>query len=84
MTIRVKKRDGRREDFVVEKVVVSMVKAGAPVEVAREIAGKVEAEAKEGMATEEIRSVVLGELRRRDPEWERNWLIYDRAVKKRF
>lgn len=82
--VKVKKRDGRREDFVVEKVVVSMVKSGAPAEVARDIASKVEAEAREGITTEEIRSVVLGELRKRNPEWERNWLTYDRAVKKRF
>ena len=79
-----KKRDGREEDFVVEKVVVSMVKSGAPAEVARDIAGKVEAKAREGMTTEEIGSVVLSELRNRNPEWERNWLTYDRAVKKRF
>ena len=84
MTIKVKKRNGRKEDFVVEKAIVSMVKSGAPAEVARDIANKVEAKAQEGIATEEIRRVVLEELRNRNPDWEKNWLIYDRAAKKRF
>ena len=36
--VKVTKRDGRTEGFVIEKVVVSMVKSGAPADVAREIA----------------------------------------------
>ncbi|KUG20987.1 hypothetical protein ASZ90_009269 [hydrocarbon metagenome] len=77
------KRDGRREAFVPEKVVVSAMKSGAPPEEARGVAGAIEREAHEGMTTEEIRSRVLEELRGRNPEWERNWLVYDRSVKKR-
>ena len=80
--VKVKKRDGRREDFVVEKVVVSMVKSGAPADVAREIAKNIEAEVYEGMLTKEIKSKLLEELREKNPEWEENWLVYDRAVKK--
>jgi len=30
MTVLVKKRDGRKEEFVPEKIVVSMIKTGAP------------------------------------------------------
>ena len=87
--MKVAKRDGRTEDFVIEKVVVSMVKSGAPADVAREIAKNIESEATGisavavGIPTEDIRTKILGELRKRNPEWEENWLIYDRAVKKR-
>jgi len=79
--VKVLKRDGRSEDFIVEKVVVSVVKSGAPAEIAREIAQKIEV--REGMSTREIKSTVLEALREKDPEWEKNWLVYDRAVKKR-
>ena len=87
--VKVTKRDGRTEDFIIEKVVVSMVKSGAPADVAREIARNVESEATGispvavGIPTEDIRTKVLEELRKRNPEWEKNWLVYDRSVKKR-
>lgn len=81
--VRVKKRDGRSEDFVVEKVVVSMVKSGAPADFAREIAKNIEAEVHEGISTRDIKRRVLEELRKKNPEWEENWLLYDRSVKKR-
>jgi len=35
------------------------------------------------MPSGEIRRRVLEQLHDRNPEWEENWLIYDRAVKKR-
>ena len=81
--VRVKKRDGRSEDFTVEKVVVSMVKSGAPADVAREIAKNIEGEVHEGISTRDIKRRVLEELRKKNPEWEENWLVYDRSVKKR-
>ena len=66
-----------------------MVKSGAPADVAREIAKNIEAEATGmaavavGIPTEDIRTKILGELRKKNPEWEENWLVYDRSVKKR-
>ncbi len=81
--VKVTKRDGQSEDFITEKVVVSAVKTGAPADVARKIAKDVEAKVYEGISTEEIRRMALEELRRKNPEWEKNWLTYDRAVKKR-
>lgn len=35
------------------------------------------------MPSGEIRRRVLEQLHDRNPEWEENWLVYDRAVKKR-
>ncbi|HQD25075.1 ATP cone domain-containing protein [Methanoculleus thermophilus] len=77
------KVDGRREPFVREKVVVSALKSGAPPEEARAIGEAVERIAYDGIPSSEIRRRVLEQLRDRNPEWEENWLMYDRAVKKR-
>jgi len=81
--VKVMKRDGRSEDFIVEKVVVSAVKSGAPIGVSRELAKKVESRMHDGMSTKEIKRMVLETLREKNPQWEKNWLTYDRAVKKR-
>ena len=81
--VKVTKRDGRTEDFVIEKVVVSMVKWGAPADFAREMAKSIEAEVHEGISTRDIKRRVLEELMKENPEWEENWLLYDRSVKKR-
>jgi len=81
--IMLKKRDGRKELFVPEKIVVSAIKSGAPPDVARTIAQDIEKMAKEGITTEEIKIKVLSMLKSKNPEWERNWQVYDTAVKKR-
>jgi len=84
-TFKVVKRDGREEPFIREKLVTALVKAGAEVKVAREIAQRLEERlrVKEAVTTREIREMALEELRRHDPEAVKNWLFYDRAVKKR-
>jgi len=81
--ITVKKRDGRKEPFVAEKIVVSAIKSGAPLEVARTIARGIEQGATEGISTREIKNRVLVMLKAKNPEWERNWMVFDTAVKKR-
>jgi len=77
------KRDGRREPFVSEKIVVSTMKAGAPPDDARSIAQTIERDVQQGMKTDEIRRRVLEQLRARNPSWEQHWLMYDESVKKR-
>ncbi|BBL68729.1 ATP cone domain-containing protein [Methanoculleus chikugoensis] len=77
------KADGRREPFVREKVIVSALKSGAPPQEARAIGEAVERIVYDGMPSGEIRRRVLEQLHDRNPEWEENWLVYDRAVKKR-
>lgn len=79
----VTKRDGRIEEFIPEKVVVSAIKSGASSKVARDIARDVENISKDGISTKEIKRMVLNGLKERNSEWEKNWLTYDRAVKKR-
>ncbi|HVP96069.1 ATP cone domain-containing protein [Methanoregula sp.] len=79
----VKKRDGRKEPFVAEKIVVSAIKSGAPPDIARMIASEIERLAVDGIATNEIKKRVLVTLKAKNPEWERNWMVFDTAVKKR-
>lgn len=80
----VRKRDGQLEEFVPEKVIVSALKSGASVAVARLIAQDVESQARDGIPTSEIRSIVLSRLGREDPVLELNWRTFDRAVKRRL
>jgi len=83
--VKVIKRDGREEEFVVEKIVVSILKAGAPVEVARKIARKVECTVmdRESVTAKELTRLILTELKKVNEQWYRNWIIFDQAVKRR-
>ena len=81
--IMIKKQDGRKEPFVCEKIIVIAVKSGADPDYARTIAGEIEKNVKEGTTTLEIKRKVLAMLKSQNPEWERNWMVYDTAVKKR-
>ena len=81
--VRIVKRNEKKKEFSPEKVTVSVLKTGAPLETAREISGIVEEKVTEGTKTEAIRDMVLDELDRRNSTWADNWRVYDRAVKKR-
>ena len=86
-TIYVIKRDGSREEFAYEKVVVSCLKSGATLDAARKIAKIVEAKilksGKNEITAKELTRMVLELLRNENEEWYRNWIIFDRAVKRR-
>jgi len=87
MQIEVIKRDGSKEPFAYEKVVVSCLKAGATLDAARKIAKIVEArlleEGKKEVTAKELTKMILELLRKENEEWYRNWIIFDRAVKRR-
>jgi transcriptional regulator NrdR family protein len=76
------KKDGRKEPFIKEKIVTSAVKAGAPVEIARKIADKIEEHPKESIRTVWVRKKVLDELDYHNTEWPKRWLNYDKNVKR--
>ena len=79
------KRDGRREPFIYEKVVVSVLKAGADVENARKIALRVlcQLSSRSEVDARTLTRIILGELKAINQEWYRNWIIFDRVVKRR-
>ena len=81
--ILIKKRDGRKEPFIPEKIIVSAIKSGSSPDYARTIAQDIEKSTKDGATTQEIKVKVLSMLKSKNPEWERNWMVYDTAVKKR-
>ncbi|MEM1912766.1 MAG: ATP cone domain-containing protein, partial [Thermofilaceae archaeon] len=80
MAKRVRKRSGALEDFNPQKVYEACVAAGAPVEVAQEIAKEVEQRAYDGMSTDEIRRYVLIRLRELAPHAYEAWTFYDRVA----
>ena len=78
------KKDGRKEPFVKEKIVVSAVKTGVPTEIARGIADKIEKHPKVEIKTIWIRKQVLDELRLHSPDWPKRWYNYDKNVKRLY
>ena len=85
--IYVVKRDGSKEEFVPEKIVVSILKTGAPVDVARKIAkiveGRLLEQNVEETTTKEIMKSVLELLKKENEEWYKNWVVFVQAVKRR-
>lgn len=73
------KRDGRRETFDREKVRRACVGCGAPEEVATRIAEEVEKEARNGMATSEVKDMVLQKLDAENSQFRSNWEEYQRT-----
>jgi transcriptional regulator NrdR family protein len=86
MVTKVIKRDGTEEDFIIEKIVVSILKTGAPVDVARRIARKIECQFADvdKVTAKDLTRAILSELRKVNEEWYRNWIVFDRAVKRRL
>lgn len=82
MPKKVIKKDGRTEPFIKEKIVVSAIKTGANVEVARKIADKIEKHPKEDIRTSWIRKNVLDELELHNPDWPKRWYNYDKNIKR--
>jgi transcriptional regulator NrdR family protein len=81
------KRDGSKEPFIYEKIVVSCLKAGAPIDTARKIAtvvlARLIAENKTEVTAKELTKIVLELLKKENEEWYHNWVVFDRAVKRR-
>lgn len=82
MPKKVIKKNGDKETFIEEKIVVSAVKAGAPVKIARDIAKQVEEHAEEDVKTKWIRQYILNKLKYHNSEWHDNWINYDEGVKR--
>ena len=76
------KKDGRIEPFIKEKIVVSAIKTGANVEIARKIADKIEQHPKENIRTNWIRKHILEELKFHNPDWPKRWYNYDKNIKR--
>ncbi|MBU0496762.1 MAG: ATPase [Candidatus Thermoplasmatota archaeon] len=82
MVKKVIKREGHTEDFVKEKIVVSVIKAGASPEIARKIADTIEKQPEESIRTSYIRQHILDELKLHNPEWPKRWYNYDKNIKR--
>ena len=76
------KKDGRKEPFIREKIVTSVLKSGAPLELARDIADKIEEHPEEDIKTLWIRNKVLDELELHNPDLPKRWFSYDKNIKR--
>ena len=80
--MKIEKRNGSTEAFMPEKVVVSSVKAGAPYEIAKEIASSLSSRSESAMKSSDVREYVLSELRSRGAASSADaWEAYDREHK---
>lgn len=77
------KRSGETEPFIREKICVSCLKAGAPVDLARKIATEIETDPAESLESLAIRLRVLERLAKEKADYKDHWEMYDRAVKHR-
>jgi len=81
------KRDGSEEEFIPEKIVVSCLKSGATPEAARKIAKIIEARILEKgldrVSALDLTKWILDLLKKENEEWYRNWIICDKAGKRR-
>ncbi|ARM75061.1 ATP cone domain-containing protein [Acidianus manzaensis] len=81
------KRDGSEEELIYEKIVVSVLKTGASIDIARKIAfiviGKIYSDNKTKISAKELTSLILGNLKKENEEWYRNWIAFDKIAKKR-
>jgi len=82
--MKVKRKDGSEEEFVREKIVVAIVKAGGSLENARAIAKEIENAflSRDAVSTEEIRTETLKRLKDRDVAAYNSWLEYDSSNKR--
>jgi hypothetical protein len=76
------KKDGKIEPFIKEKIVVSAIKTGAQIGIARDIAKKIEYHPDKKIKTSWIRKQVLDELHVHNPDWPKRWYSYDKNVKR--
>lgn len=84
MAKKVQKRSGSLEDFDSRKIYNACVAAGAPQEIAEEIAKEVEQKAYDGITTDEVRRYVLARLKELAPHAYEAWTFYDRVAKGRI
>jgi len=78
------KKNGNKENFIKEKIVVSIVKCGANINIARGIADKIEKHPHEEINTNDIRKNVLDELKLHNPDLPKRWLNYDKNIKRLY
>ncbi|MCL4373374.1 MAG: ATP cone domain-containing protein [Candidatus Marsarchaeota archaeon] len=79
--MRVKKSDGREEEFIREKITVALVKNGLDIEAAREIANAVENKfsSRDALTSREIRDEVLQRVKERDASLYQKWLDFEKT-----
>ena len=76
------KKDGRKESFIKEKIVVSAIKTGAPIKIARDIADKIEKHPEDEIKTSDIKKSVIDNLKLHNPDLPKRWYNYDKNVKR--
>ncbi len=67
--VNVKKKNGALQEFSLEKLKNSILKVGAPADVAEKIANEISGKIKEGISTSEIKTMVVSSLQSANAAW---------------
>jgi transcriptional regulator NrdR family protein len=80
---KVRKRNGKEEDFSKMKIVSALIKAGSSVELADKIAEECESKfrGREYVESSEIREFILSKLKEVEKDSYENWLRFDLRAK---
>jgi len=76
--VNIKKKNGSLQEFNVEKLKSSIMKAGASVEVAEKIANEIKSKIKDGTTTSEIKSMVASSLAATNAAWADTYTKYSK------
>lgn len=79
--VNVKKKSGALQEFNMEKLKASIMKAGAPLEVAEKVAKDVSAKITEGTSTTDIRNMVVDSIRSVSSAWTDAYTKYVKPSK---
>lgn len=78
--MKIVRRDGTTEDFIREKIVVAVIRAGGRLEMARGIAQDVESAlaSSKKVTTDQVRTEVQNRLKAKDAAVYKSWMSYDK------
>ena len=79
------KRDGRTEEYIPEKLIVSLIKNGVPVEDARRIESEIRSRlfGRKKISTLELAALALEKIGELGAEYRLSWIYYDINHKRR-
>jgi hypothetical protein len=71
-------------NLIREKIVVSTLKSSAPIDLARDIANKIEKHHEEEIQKLWIRNQIHKELTIHNPDWPKRFISYDKGIKRLY
>jgi len=80
------KKDGKKEEFIIEKLVVSLLRVGLDIETARKIAYSIYGKIvfRNQVESKELGRMILENLKKIDEKAYKRWVIFNRKFKSKI